>query len=360
MMPPSVSSVYVHVPFQTPPSQAALGRFLRAVRRDVRQRVHPRIVSPVRTVLIGGPRPSVLAPRHVRSLMASLQEVPGSSSVEEVTMEGDPRDTSPPYLQAIHDAGVTRVSLQAGSVHPAVIQAHGRSFDAADVWRAVATAQDTFGTVSVDLHFGSARPTVPQWRETLQAVCDADVPHLTLVETTGGRPEQTATCFEHAQQILTDAGYCPYELTHWAQPGHASRHHMHVYAYGVVWGVGPGAESFWRGTEADHPVFRTRTVASESRYAARLLRGATPCAHRLRLTRRDRACEFMMLRLRTAEGLSLATLHTVYGLDLPRTHGPLLRRLEAAGHLCHTEGHLRLTASGRALADGILSALLPQ
>lgn len=358
-MPPSATGVYVHVPFRTPPSRAALGRLLRAVRRDLRQRVRPRIVHPVRTVLIGGPRPSLLPADGVRSLLTALREQPGLSDVEEVTMEVSPQDASPAYLQVLHAMGVTRVSFQAGAVETAVLRAQGRSFAAADVWRAVETAQATFGTVSVDLHFGGARPTVPQWTDALHAVSDAGLPHLTLIETTGGPPEPTAACFELAQQILADAGYRPYELTHWAQPGHASRHHMHVYAYGAVWGVGPGAESFWRGAGDDHPVFRTRTVRSLSRYAARLVRGASPCAHRTRLTRRDRACEFMMLRLRTATGLSLAALHTQYGLDLPRTQGPLLRRLEAAGHLQCTEGHLRLTASGRALADGILAALLP-
>lgn len=345
-----MAGCYLHIPFRHAPSDAARHRFLRAIRHDATRRVAPHAApDSVRTLLVGGPRPSRLGVRELGDALRRLASIPGTDALAEATAEVHAADVAPADLPALADAGFTRLSLR-----PAT-----RARLDAPTSALLEAARDVFNTASVDLCFGGPRPTLAQWRALLDAVVSRDVAHVTLIEEPGGPPERAERGFALAQEQLSEAGFRPYELTHWARPGHESRHIVHQYAYGSILGLGPGAGSFWRGPGADLPVFRTRTAACPDRYAARLARGASPLAHRRRLPRRTRACEYLMLRLRTADGLALQTLHHDYGIDLPRDHGPLLERLQTAGHLVRTNGHLRLTRSGRALADGVIAALLP-
>jgi oxygen-independent coproporphyrinogen-3 oxidase len=347
----AVAGCYLHVPFRHAPSDAARRRFLRAVRRDATRRVAAHVApGSVHTLLVGGPRPSRLGASGLADVVRMLSPIPGLDALAEATVEVHAADVAPADLPVLADAGCTRLSLRPSS---------RAQLDAATI-ALLDAARDTFPAVSVDLRFGGPRPTLAQWRALLDAVVRRDVAHVTLIEECGGPPEHAERGLALAQKRLTAAGFRPYELTHWARPGHESQHIVRQYAYGTIFGLGPGAESFWRGPGADHPVFRTRTAACPDRYALRLARGASPLVHRRRLPRRTRACEYLMLRLRTADGLALQTLHHDYGIDLPRDHGPLLERLQTAGHLVRTNGHLRLTRSGRARADGIISALLPR
>jgi oxygen-independent coproporphyrinogen-3 oxidase len=345
-----VAGLYLNVPFRHVPAPAAARRFVRAVAWDATRRIRPLAAhAPLHTLLVGGPRPSRLGVPVLCTLMAWLGDCLDLRRLTEATLEAAAADLAPSDLPALADAGFTRLSVRPPR----------RSCLDARTGRLLEAAREILGAASLDLRFGGARPTLRQWRTTLAAVANAPLKHVTLVEESGGPPKHAAQGFALAQERLADAGFRPYELTHWACPGYEARHIADQYAYDTLLGLGPDAESFWRGPTADRPVFRTRTVAPPDRYAARLARGASPLAARRRLPRRDQGAEYLMLRLRTADGLHLPTLHVRFGVDLPRDHGPLLKRLQNAGHLVCEQQHLRLTASGRALADGILAALLP-
>lgn len=347
----SVSALYLNVPFRHAPHAAAVRRFCRAIQRDTQQRIRTLArYDPVQTLLVGGPRPSRLGIAGLHRALDSVREIPGMEAPVEATVEVHAADLTPDDLPALADAGYTRLSIR---------PLHRTRLSASTV-ALLAAAREVLASASVDLRFGGPRPTLSQWQTLLDTALAHGVPHVTLVEESGGPAAHASEGFRMAHDRLAAAGYHPYELTHWARrPEHASRHMMHQYAYGSILGIGPGAASLWRGPGADHPVFRTRTLSSLDRYATHLVRGASPLADRRRLSRRTRACEFLMLRLRTADGLHLPTLHRRFGIDLPRDSGPLLQRLSDAGHLTCTNQTLRLTASGRALADGIIIALLP-
>ena len=76
-----------------------------------------------------------------------------------------------------------------------------------------------------------------------------------------------------------------------------------------------------------------------------------------RLTERDRYNEYLMTRLRTAEGLELATVETCFGKEraerLLRQAEPFMR----VGELCLAAGRLAIPAEKFLVSDAVIGAL---
>jgi oxygen-independent coproporphyrinogen-3 oxidase len=77
------------------------------------------------------------------------------------------------------------------------------------------------------------------------------------------------------------------------------------------------------------------------------------------LDRPELAREYILLRLRTSDGLDLQTLETLYGVDLRARKSAVLTRLGEAGLIHEGSASVRLTRRGRLLTDAITQRLLP-
>jgi oxygen-independent coproporphyrinogen-3 oxidase len=82
-------------------------------------------------------------------------------------------------------------------------------------------------------------------------------------------------------------------------------------------------------------------------------------AYRETLSPTALAREYVLLRLRTTEGIDLDRLAAQYGIDLVDEHGALLDTLQERGLLHRADRSVRLTNQGRLLADAIAQRLLP-
>jgi len=172
---------------------------------------------------------------------------------------------------------------------------------------------------------------------------------------------QQAKRLHEAMRILESEGYEPYELTHFAKPGHPSHHLRDTYAHGSYIGVGPSAESFWWPNRTlHHEARRWTNVHDTLRYAQLLDHCYQPIMYRQTQSLTMLAREYIFLRLRTADGLDLRDLNAHYGEDLRADHSALLVKLVETGLVHPIEREtLRLTPSGRLVADAIIERLLP-
>jgi oxygen-independent coproporphyrinogen-3 oxidase len=174
------------------------------------------------------------------------------------------------------------------------------------------------------------------------------------------RALDAAKRFREAIRFFRNHEYAPYEMTHFARPGHQSGHLRDTYAHGSYIGVGPSAESFWwPGQSPDRSARRWANVSDLDRYVELLGQRYPPTAYRQTVDWSTLAREYVFLRLRTASGLDLNVLRDRYGVDLRERHGPLLDRLADAGLIAPVEnGRVQLTPSGFLVADGITERLL--
>jgi oxygen-independent coproporphyrinogen-3 oxidase len=373
-----VAGLYVHVPFRREAhayderfavaiDAADESRYGTALRRELRlyARRYAR-EEPLRTLYVGGGRPSLLSLGHLRAFFGALQDALDLSALEEVTLELAPTDVDSDYARGLRKMGVDRVSLEALAFSPSALQALEAPHSAEDVDQALRLLRSVGPeSISVALLFGWPNQSRADWARALERAVSMEVPHLSLTEVTAGaepagREKARARLLRDAMSTLRDEGYAQYELTHFARPGARSRHQTRYYAHDNQLALGPSAESFWWGRRRARAQARRWTnVRDVDRYATLLRDRYPPVAYRQTLDRTALAQEYVMLRLRTAAGLDLRRLREQYGVDLRDEEGPLLDRLEEE-NLVRTEHHtVRLSARGRLVTDAITRKLMP-
>ena len=371
-----MAGLYVHVPFRTAPSPRAepdavaptvraMDRYVRSASVEMRERARQCGASgAMETLHIGGGQPSLFGAERLRRLIGGARQA-FPAAFGAVTVEVHPLDVTPAFLSALRAAGVTRVSLEALALDAESLRALGAPHTAADAQRALALVRDAgFASHSADLLFGAPGQSMDGWHATLRRAVDRGVPHLSVEEWTGDVPDDTdaderaADAFTHAMETLSAADYAPYDLTHFARPGHRSRHQEHVLAHGGYLGIGPSAHSFWWPSPRDAtPARRWTNLAPLCRYGSRLQRGVWPVESCAVPSRRTLGAEFAYLRLRTDRGLDLQRLRSTYGFDLEAEQGPVLRQWERAGLVGRDGTDVRLTHRGRLQADAIAARL---
>ncbi len=378
---PGAASLYVHVPFceskcsycdfySVPSGGVRESRYVDALIAEAAQRT-PAEFAP-RTVFVGGGTPTALSDDDFVRMLELVRglALPGGRLVE-WTVEANPGSLTPTKARALVQAGVTRISLGVQSFDDAVLRSVGRVHDAATAREAVAIARGSgVPTVSLDLLFAIPGQGLATFERDLEHAVALGTDHVSayallyehgtvmtrrhdegLVE----REEEDIelTMMRRAREVLGAAGLRRYEISNFARPGRECLHNVNYWRNGEYLGLGASAASYLGGE-------RRTNVASWRDYEAAALAGRDAVAFAERLAPGDAMGEEVMLRLRMAEGMSLAALSARWGGDARRRYDPLVRRFAAAGLLDVTEGGDRIAFSERGLevADGVLAEFI--
>ncbi len=162
-------------------------------------------------------------------------------------------------------------------------------------------------------------------------------------------PDDQATKYEIADDLLSAAGLGWYEVSNWARPGAQSRHNQAYWRGADWWGIGPGAHSHVGGPDAS---VRWWNVKHPRAYAQRLADGRSPAAGREVLDAEDVALERVLLGVRVREGLAVRDLSA----DGRRAVAGLVADGLVDGAAA-VRGRVVLTRRGRLLADAVVRAL---
>ncbi len=328
---------------------------------------------PLETIYFGGGTPSLLAPRHLARILDAVHARFDASAVEEVTLELNPDDVRLADLRALRALGIDRLSIGVQSFFEEDLRWMNRSHSAAEAARIVPMARAAgFDNFSVDLIFGLPEQPAERWTANLALARRLAVPHLSTygltIEpktplgnrvrrglTTPASEEQVAARYQETMDTLRAGGYAHYEISSFARPGREARHNARYWQHADYLGLGPSAHSFrWESGGAR----RWANVRSLRRWQEALSEGRLPVTDDETLAPETLADEYVLLRLRTADGLDLDRLRTRYGRDLCAEQPDALARLEAEGYLCTTHRTVRLTDKGKLTADAVTAALL--
>jgi oxygen-independent coproporphyrinogen-3 oxidase len=316
---------------------------------------------PVSTVFVGGGTPTLLPASHLNRLLDAVRSEFGLADGAEVTTEANPESVDAESLAALADGGFTRISFGMQSASSRVLRTLDRTHAPGRPQAAVREARDAgFAEISLDLIYGAPGETDGEWQESLDAVVEAGVDHVSayalIVEEgtalsasiaagalTAPDDDVLADRYEQADAALSAAGFAWYEVSNWERGGAVCRHNLAYWRSDDWWGIGPGAHSHVGGV-------RWWNVKHPATYARALREGRWPAAGREVLSDPDRRTEDVLLRIRLAEGLptvgmakSLLTELVGDGLVDPGALG---------------RGRLVLTLRGRLLADAVARRLL--
>ena len=318
---------------------------------------------PVDTVFFGGGTPTLLGPGDLSSVLAAIGAEFGLAPGVEVTTEANPDSVAAWDLEALREAGFTRVSFGMQSAVDQVLRTLDRTHDPLRVPAVVEWARSAgFTQVSLDLIYGTPGESLADWAMSLEAALACGPDHVSayslIVEpgtalarrvSRGELPapddDDLADKYLLADESLSGAGMEWYEVSNWARDRSSRCRHNELYwTGGHWWGVGPGAHSHVGGV-------RWWNVKHPAAYADRLAEQVSPAAAREILDPETRRVERVLLEIRLRDGLP------VLALDAHGRHA--VADLVASGLVELAAERLVLTREGRLLADAVVRDLLP-
>lgn len=323
--------------------------------------------EPVETVYFGGGTPSLLEAKELALLMNTLRKTHELLPESEITLEANPDDVTPERLQSWRSIGINRLSIGIQSFDDPVLKYLNRIHSSGTAIRSVDLARAAgFQNFSIDLMYAIPGQSKEDWEKNLRQAIELEPPHisaytLTIEEktvfgnwTSRGKMKAVdesaaAEQLETLMDRLSSAGYRQYEISNFARFGYESRHNSSYWKGVAYLGIGPSAHSY------DHQT-RQFNVANNHSYVRALKEKKIPAETEV-LAKKDHINEYILTTLRTDLGCDLALLIQRHGYDLVKEHATYLTGLQAHQLITLQDQLLRLTPSGRLLADKISSDL---
>jgi oxygen-independent coproporphyrinogen-3 oxidase len=334
-----------------------------------------------RTVFFGGGTPSLLSGAEVAALLAAARSAFAVDASAEISLEVNPGSLEYGRLDELRAAGVTRLSMGAQSFDGGLLRWLGRLHTPEEIeiaFRAARTAG--LHSINLDLMYALPKQSLAIWEETLARALALGPEHLSLysliieegtplekwVRQGKVRPadeDLAADMYELAEARLAAAGYEHYEISNWAQPGHACAHNLTYWHNLPYVGLGAGAHGWYarhRYVEARpirEYIARVRTADDADGSTLALPAGAV--IEDETIGQDLEMAETAIMNLRLAEGLDPQQFERRFGRSFGEQYGEPVRALQALGLVESVAGRLCLTARGRLLGNEVFERLLP-
>lgn len=373
-----MSGIYIHIPFcktrcvycdfySTTQSELK-ERYIHALCKELEMRKGYLNGEPIQTIYWGGGTPSQLQPADFQQVFDTIQSIYGMEDCEEITLEANPDDLTPEYLEALSSLPFNRISIGIQTFNNETLKLLRRRHTAEQAIAAVQNARLAgFNNISIDLIYGLPGETPESWKYDLSQAIALKVEHLSAYhliyeegtplynmlkekEVAEVSEDNSLFFFSELTRQLSAAGYEHYEISNFCLPGKYSRHNSSYWRGVKYLGCGPSAHSF-------DGVSREWNVASINLY----IKGIESGSRSFEIETLDtptRYNELIITSIRTMWGLSLVQLEKEFGIDYLNYALLNAEKYIRSEELIIEKDHLRLTPKGVFISDGIMSDLL--
>lgn len=322
------------------------------------------------SIYFGGGTPSLMDPTTVAAIIEEARQHWTFANDIEITLEANPSSIEAQNFAGYRDGGVNRVSMGIQALNDDDLQKLGRLHSVDEAKQALTLAKSLFARVNFDLIYARQDQSLDAWEVELREALSFDPSHLSMYQLTiepgtafGARfeagklrglpPDEQATeMYFLTQRITRDAGIPAYEISNHARPGDESRHNLIYWRSGDWVGIGPGAHG---RITLDGVRFATETALSPNSWLQAVSDGNGESLRDV-IPADEWATEFLMMGLRTAEGIDLSRLGEIHQNSI--NQNKINDLVELA--MIEIDGEtLRATQDGRPVLNGILRELLP-
>jgi len=321
----------------------------------------------VDSVYFGGGTPTFFGADGMAVILTTIRRNFDVDNNAEITFEANPDSVSDRLLHRLRAEGFNRVSLGIQSDDNEMLKKLGRphTYDqAVTAYQRIRKAG--FRNVSVDLMYGLPGQDLQDWQETLDNVLRLLPEHVSCyaLKIEEGTPfyeykemlnlpddDTQADMYLTAVEALRSRGFRQYEISNFCRKGLVSKHNMKYWTGGEYLGFGPSASSDFAGK-------RFTLKRDLQAYISAIRNGGDIIEEVQEIPVRERAGEYLMLRLRTSVGISAAEYERMFLLPF----APLEEVLEKQRRFFHAtqtdSGRWVLTPKGYLVSNDIITDLL--
>lgn len=372
-----MAGIYIHIPFckqacnycnfHFSTSLSQKEAMIAAIAKEIEISAHYLAGQPIETIYFGGGTPSLLQQQDFLIIWNQIQSSFKNIQLKEFTIEVNPDDINPHWLQSLKSLPINRFSIGIQSFHESDLQYMNRAHNAIEAENGIKMAQDAgFENLSIDLIYGTPGLTDNLWRENIEKAMELNIPHISSYALTvepktildhqiqkgKSKPvdnEQSASQFELLMSLTQAAGFDHYEISNFGKPGHHAIHNTNYWKGIHYLGIGPSAHSF-------NGHSRAWNIANNSLYIKHILSG-TPNTEIEILSIEDQLNEYIMTGLRTMWGIDLQIIAEKFGSKYAEKVRIDSKEFIQSGKMIQKNEQFILTASGKLLADGIAADL---
>ncbi len=373
-----MAGIYLHIPFcktrciycdfySTTRSELKT-RYVKALCRELEMRKDYLGNEEVQTIYFGGGTPSQLDFEDFRMIFDTIDQHIGMKHCHEITLEANPDDLTPEYLQSLASLPFNRISMGIQTFDDATLRLLKRRHDSQTAIEAVSRCRNAgFQNINIDLIYGLPGETKERWANDLRQAIELNVEHISAYHLTYEEDTPIYKMLKQHQveevdedsslqfftlliEQLQEAGYEHYEISNFCRPGKYSRHNT-SYWQGVSYlGCGPSAHSF-NGTTREWNVSSINSYIKGIEENQRVYE-----IESLDLTTRYN--EFIITTIRTMWGTPIEKLKLMFGNEKWEYCQKMATPYLETGKLEEKDGVLRLTREGIFISDSIMSDLL--
>ena len=322
----------------------------------------------VSTIYFGGGTPSVFSVKDLGTILNHINKLFRVEQDCEISIELNPDDVLPAYLEGLKDLNINRISMGIQSWRDSDLKMLNRRHDSAQAIKALKDTLDAgFENVTIDLIYGIPGMSLKEWESNLDFSLSFDIKHLSAYHltfepgTVFGKMLEKGTISEIDENesvaqfnILIEktesAGFIQYEISNFGKPGYFSLHNSNYWKQVSYLGLGPSAHSF-------NGYSRQWNIRDLKGYI-KLINAGKSFYESEELNSKTRFNEYIMTSLRTMWGIDLEYVEEMFEKEGYDYIINLAGKFKNYGLMKQEKKSLILTNQGKLISDNIISEFM--
>lgn len=331
------TGIYIHIPFcrtkceycsfYSVPTAAmpvdvrnhCIDGYIKALLNEIHSRIEYHGID-VDTVYIGGGTPSLIPPPSLSTLICVLKETFAVHQNAEITIECNPEDIDTERIHQYIDSGVNRLTLGVQSVSTRMHSRIGRRGPVVtpEIMQVFMDLKNV--DHCIDLITGIPLQQRHELEEDIRFIERYRPEHISaymlsiekgtplstrMNSTPEDEPIQRDNYFYFIEQCIA-MGYCHYEISNFALPGHESKHNLKYWKFMPYIGFGASAHTFYNGVRSYNNHTLEEYIASD-----------IPCVIIDERSKNQMMAEYLMTALRLFDGFSDQEFYEVFREAIP-------------------------------------------
>ena len=370
-----MAGIYIHIPFckqachycdfHFSTSLKKRDEMVEAICKEIALR-KCEVDGEITTIYFGGGTPSLLTNEEIDKILSTVYSNFQISENPEITLEANPDDLTKAKILEFSNSPINRLSIGVQSFFEHDLKLMNRAHNQSEALECITLAKEYFENISVDLIYGIPEMTSDQWIANVEKALSLNIPHLSCYALTvepktaleqfikkGIVPPVEDDVAQEHHTILIEmteaAGYHNYEFSNFCKPGWESKNNTAYWQGKPYLGVGPSGHSY-DGNQ------RSWNISNNPIYIKKINNGELPLEREV-LSTRDKYNEYVMTRLRTANGISLKEIQENFGLIFSKYLAKQMIEHIDSGLLSVKMDTVIVTKKGKFLSDGIAADL---
>ncbi|MCX7862239.1 MAG: radical SAM family heme chaperone HemW [Bacteroidales bacterium] len=290
----------------------------------------------IETIYIGGGTPSLLNQSHLMQIFSTIQKHYRIKSDAEITLEANPDDVCKEKVRLWKQFKINRISLGVQSFDDKVLTFLNRRHNQKKALEAIEQlCNNDIYNISIDLIYGIPNMPTECWEKTLQTATQLPIKHISSYHLTIENKtyfgllkrkkllnelsdDDSLRQYQLLRSVLLTANFKHYEISNFCLPGWHSQHNTAYWFNKSYIGIGPSAHSYNGNT-------RRWNISNIQTYLQQQNKPYFKIEH---INSKQRFNEYLLTRLRTAEGGNLEELKQIHQHFFEKWHCQFLKLVD--------------------------------